>query len=559
MSNPYTSPEYGKRLLEWLPNHWRTRDDGGNLAGLLAVYGELLDALHATVHQQLYDGFPDRDEHGNHCQDWLIPYFARLLDVQLVSPDADGRRAEVAKAVYWRQRKGSRVSLEDIAEAVGQFEVELQEGWKRVAMTPRIDRPLLPELAYGEEPIHGPKTPALAARHPGLPACTPDFRFCSRAVQCGIGNDGAAHTRFPGVAEPVSWRQTNRHGLACAPDSYQDISRRIVDLRTPDGRRGRYHPRRVLLHLPPPEGFFPRSHASVQWQQILPLMSEALANGTGGLHDDLIEVSAAKTLDNGIEGPLITIRGVGAAPVRLRGVVSLEQRAVYRFVNLWLDNRVDIRGGRVHCVGCAVRHLRSTVADRKQPVIAASNSLLKRIEAARGLVRLEYVTVLEALLAEALEASDSILLPSLHKDRVDNDVPGSGCLRYSRLPFFPEDAVGLGPADLAGNRLSEWLSQGRRSPLSCSVDTCTTEMPLFWSEVFGEPGCGVLHPQCPSSIQAGAEDGGEMGGYHGHRYVLRRQAVLEKMREFLPVGMEAALITDPSLACVPPKVIQPSS
>jgi hypothetical protein len=50
-----------------------------------------------------------------------------------------------------------------------------------------------------------------------------------------------------------------------------------------------------------------------------------------------------------------------------------------------------------------------------------------------------------------------------------------------------------------------------------------------------------------------------MGGYHGHRYVLRRQAVLEKMREFLPVGMEAALITDPSLACVPPKVIQPSS
>lgn len=128
MSNPYTSPEYGKRLLEWLPNHWRTRDDGGDLAGLLAVYGELLDTLHATVHQQLYDGFPDRDEHGNHCQDWLIPYFARLLDVQLVSPDADGRRAEVAKAVYWRQRKGSRVSLEDIAEAVGQFEVELQEG-----------------------------------------------------------------------------------------------------------------------------------------------------------------------------------------------------------------------------------------------------------------------------------------------------------------------------------------------------------------------------------------------------------------------------------------------
>ncbi|MGD9948600.1 MAG: phage tail protein [Desulfobulbus sp.] len=547
-----TTPDYGQRLLEWLPNHWRVRD-GGDLTGLLTVYGDLLDAMHATIHQHLYDAFPDKDENGNHCQDWLIPYFARLLDVRLVSPDADGRREEVSQAVYWRQRKGTRVSVEGIAEAVGQFEVEVQEGWKRVAMTPRVDRPLLPEQAYGEPPIQGKTLPALQARHPGLPACTPDFRYCSRAVQCPVSNDGATSTSFPGVSDPVTWRQVNRHGLACAPDSYQDSSRRTVDLRTPDARRGRYHPRRLLLHLPPPEGFFACDHASLQWQQILPLVNEALASGTGAVHDDLVAVSSETIRVDGKTLPLITVLGLKQTPVRLRGVVSLETEAVYRFANLWFDNRVDIRQGILQCAGCALRHIRSMVADRKRPVIVASNSLFKRIEAARGLVRLEYVTVLETLLAEALQASDCILLASLHKDRVDEDVPGSGCLRYSRIPFFPKDAKGLKPAELAAGRISDWLRQGKRSELRCSTANCTTQTPLFCSEIFGEPGCGVLHSQCPSIIASGAEDGGEMGAYHGHRYVLRRQAVLEKLREFLPVGMEAVLVLDPSLACVPPK------
>ena len=552
MSGPYTTPDYGQRLLEWLPNHWRVRD-GGDLTDVLVVYGELLDAMHATIHQHLYDGFPDKDKNGNHCQDWLIPYFARLLDVRLISPDTDGRREEVARAVYWRQRKGTRVSVEGIAQAVGQFEVEVQEGWKRVAMTPRVDRPILPEQAYGEQPLSGKKTPAMHARHPGLPAGTLDFRYCSRAVQCLISNDGASTTSFPGMSEPVNWRQANRFGLPCAPDSYQDVSRRTVDLRTPESERGRYHPRRLLLHLPPPEGFFAHDHLSLQWQQILPLVDQALASRTGAVFEDLVEISAETVRIDGDALPLITVRALSKAPLRIRGVISLETRAVYRFANLWFDNRVDIHQGMIQCAGCAMRHLRSTVSDRRRPVIQATNSLFKRVEAARGLVRLEYVTVLETLLAEALQASDCILLALLHKDRVDEDVPGSGCLRYSRIPFFPKDAKGLKPADLAAGRLSDWLRQGKRSELRCTIETCTTHNPIMCSEVFAEPGCGVLHSQCPASIAAGAEDGGEMGAYHGHRYVLRRAAVVEKLREFLPVGMEAVLVMDPSLTCVPPR------
>ncbi|MBM9613174.1 hypothetical protein JWJ90_02615 [Desulfobulbus rhabdoformis] len=554
MSTSYNSPDYAARMLEWLPTHWRARDKG-DLDNLLAVYGELLDAMHATIHQHLYDGFPDKDRSGNHCQDWLIPYFARLLDVQLVSPDGDGRREEVAKAVHWRQRKGTRISVEGIAEAVGQFEVEVQEGWKRVAMTPRVDRPLLPEQAYGEEPISGKKTPPLHARHPGLVAATVDFRYCSRAVQCPINNDGASSTQFPGVKEPVCWRQANRHGVPCVPDSYQDSSRRTVDLRTPGDQQGRYHPRRLLLHLPPPEGFFSADHLSVQWSQIEPLVQEALEHQKAAVFKDAIGITAERIQLGGSALPLITLQGLSEVPVRIRGIVSFETEAVYRLANLWCDNRVDIRKGVIQLAGCALRHLRSTVAERTKPVIIASNSMFKRLEAARGLVRLEYVTVLETMLAEDLEASDCIILPSLHKDRVDQDVPGSGCLRYSRIPFFPKDAKGLRPVDLAAGRYSDWLRQGQPSKLRCATTTCTTEIPIFCNEVFGEPGCGVLAGRCTASIATGAEDGGEMGAYHGHRYVLRRLAVVEKLREFLPVGMEPVLVMDESLRCVPAKAV----
>ncbi len=561
-----TTPHYGTRLQHWLPTHWRVRDTSGDLDALLSVYGELLDALHATVVQRMDDSFPDAD-HGRRCQDWLVPYFAQLLDVQLVSPDAEGRRAEVGQAVAWRQRKGTRVSIEQIAEEVGQFEVEIQEGWKRLAMTPRIDRSLLPATAYGEEPLAGAATPGLRARHPGLPAVTPDMRFCSRAVQCAANNPAASETSFPGETAPIAWRQLHRHGLPCAPDSYQDVSRRTVDMRTPTSRRGLHHPRRMLLHVPPPEGFFRRLHQTVQWTALEPLVTEALDTAattawrTGEtiecVHPELnIAFTIGQTEWNGTPWPLIGLRGLTDGPLRVRGVATLDTPALYRFDNLWLDNRVEINHGAVQLRGCAVRQLRVSTAEREVPVVDAYSCLFKKIEAARGLVRLEYVTVLDTLLAECLQASDSILVPELRKDRIDTDVPAAGCIRFSRLFHLPEKPVASDPFDPLEPLIDNdplWRAQHKRSLLRCFNDTCTADAPLFWEATFGAPGCGVLHPDCSPAIQTGAEDGGEMGAYHELRYVLRRQAVLEKLHEFLPVGMEAVLITDPSLACAPPK------
>ena len=49
--------------------------------------------LHATLEQQLQDTLPQNS------QEWLLPYFAQLLAVNIVSPDEDGRHAEVANAI----------------------------------------------------------------------------------------------------------------------------------------------------------------------------------------------------------------------------------------------------------------------------------------------------------------------------------------------------------------------------------------------------------------------------------------------------------------------------
>jgi len=535
--------DLGEQMYRLLPAVFRERDNAsfdaqgkvtepGDLRQLLAVYGDLLDALHGTLQQRYYDNFPDRDSQldvdgrERSCQSWLIPYFAQLLDVALVSPDIDGQRAEVSNAVAWRQRKGTRVAVERIAQAVGQMEVEVQEGWQRVAVTPRLGDPLLPATHYGEDgEIDEDAPPPERARHPGLPAAIVDLRYASRAVRADANNPGAHHSSFAG--ETVSWRQANLHGAPCFNESYQDRSPRTVDVRTPRYDRGHYHPRRVILHAPPPEGHCSAQAQTVQWSAI---------KGETDYRDALIEITSTTTEWNDTELPLITYRGLTDVPVKLSGVIDLDTEAVYHFENLWLDNRLDINAGKVELIGCASRHTRVQTAERDTPVIEARGCLFNKVEAARGLVQLEYCTVLNRVLAVHLNASDSIFLTKPRKDRVDQDVPAAGCIRYSRLPETPD---------------SEWVSDGATSPLQ-RVKT-TVEKPLFISDRFGDPGCGVLHIACDEAVALGAEDGGEMGAYHDARHVLRWRAVLDKLADYLPVGLEAALVPDATLTYALPE------
>ena len=509
----------GNQLYRLLPEVYRHRDNG-DLALFLDACGELLDRMHRTLEQRLTDCFPDiqKRETTNHrinedrCQDWILPYFADLLDVQLVSPESDGRREEVAKAINWRQSKGTLACIEQISQSVAQTEVEIQEGWKRVAVTARIGLPLLPHTLFGETGKPDMHHPLKACRHPGLPAVTVDFRFPSRSVKTDADNPAAHRTMFAGTSIP--WRQVNPHGAPCFPGSYNDVSKRTVDLRTPDETGGHFHLKRVLLFAVPPDRFFGADVQSVVW-----------ANRTDDVYAGLFEEE--ETEDR------FLFRGLTDKPLRIRGIIDLDGEKTYCFERVRLDNTLIVHHGRLELQQCAARAVEVHTIDTKAPVLKASDVLFSRLQAARGLVQLEYCTVLEHTLAEELLASDCIFIGAIKKDHADPAPPQDGCIRFSRIPIE--------------------LLNAPEPKLTMALNSNTTAKPIFFSDTFGEEGCGTLHPATSDAIRSGAEDGGETGAYHGCHYVLRVQAVIDKLKTFLPFGMEAVWIYDDQLSCAPPR------
>ncbi|MDM0030039.1 hypothetical protein [Variovorax saccharolyticus] len=651
-----------------LPEVWRDRDSArtdeagaflpGDLQQLLSVYGELLDALYRTARQRYYDSFPDLDDNLpdgegrlRGCQPWVLPYISQLLDVAPLSPLEGGRRAEVANAIGWRQRKGTLDVAERIAEEVAALEAEIHEGWRRVAVTARPGLPLLPAASFGEAElvIAGSAADARAwlaparARHPGLPNGTPDLRSHSRAVRSDGTDPTVQRTRYPHVElsglspaaaaaerervrkEGLLWRQANRHGVPCFPGSYQDVSVRTVDLRTPDWRRGHAHPKRIVLHLPPFEGLCPGNATGKAWSAIatvadaslplpatLPLQLESadgvvtlralppsrrvwvrgpvVLAGAGNwrfidldfdtrplapaghvaLQDCQVQdedgfgfegsttqaqwptdlaapVHALAALPTGhpvalqVAGDTITVRRRDSeVPTRLTGTVNLALARDWSFEDLWLDGELKISAGQVSLERCALKRVHSHIIDAAHPVVVARSCLFNELLAPRGRVELEYCTVLDRCVAEALWASDCIFMAFPRKDLpvADTDVPEAGCLRYARLP------------DLPG--LPLWMADGVVSDLRVALGSCTSAAPVFVSDTFGKPGCGVLHPASALALRHGAEDGGELGAYHEEKHTLREQAVLDKLADYLPLGITPVLAPDDTLLCAPP-------
>ncbi len=464
MSTP--ASRIGRQLYALLPELYRSRDQDGDLAGYLDAFGELLDALRGTLDQRLADAFPDAEPtaQGRVCQEWVIPYLAQLVDARPASPLADGRREEVARAIRWRQGKGTLATIEDVVQVVSGLETELQEGWKRVAVTPRVDLALVPQ------PGLDLRDPLEAARHPELPAVTVDLRRYSRAVAAAADEPGARQRRLPD-GTVVTWRPSNPRGAPCFPGSHQDWSRRTADLRDPDWSRGHAHPRRLVLYLPPPAGFF--------------------AEDLAGPPEDLTLV----------------------------GDQTLEDRIV--------SGTLRVSGGWLELRRCAVGRVEVDPPPGPEPGsiaegLIAEDCLLGEVEVL-GSARLLATTVLGALEALRLEASDSLFAGT-----VDTPADAGDCLRFSRVPPVLLARAGLG---------------------------CTAEAPVLFAAGFGRRGCGVLHPACPTAIRAGAEDGGELGAYHHRAYALKDRAVLDKLAEYLPLGLAPALVYDDQLVCAPPILI----
>jgi hypothetical protein len=550
------------KLYDIPPAYVRQQDESGHTRDYLAAADNLLDRLYRTLTQYYADNFPDLPLNASEpaAQEWLLPYFADLLDVRLVSPLADGKRAEIAKAVRWRQRKGTLTVVDEVAEAVGQWEVVVQEAWRRLAMTPRLNEPLLPEAYFGIDKKLNTAIPAEMAKHPGLGASTVDFRIGSRAVADEDNNPNSQVSTVGGVS--YRWRQQYPHGFPCHHQhldatgnflsaAFDDVSKRTPDFRNSDWRVGHFHPRKILLHLVQPEGFFPTAIVKVQWQQTWldndEIPSDAFLEAIT-LYSSLQDTPAFK------KGTLVfenrELNAHQFKPVKVNGLFKLGQIPIsgvgpadpepepvvngYHFAGLVLSNRVEVDTGVISFDRCAVKilevHSRFSGGDPRHlavPVINARDSLFRDLQAATSLTRLEYCTVLKKCVTEALQASDCIFTCLIRKDITPAMPPSKMCLRYSRI--LPKQL----PANL------DQHFHNSRAPLH------------LFSDEFGSPSCGVLHPATDASISQGAEDGTEMGAYHFLFLSLRFAAVEEKLKDYLPIGFESVVIPDEHLTRFP--------
>jgi hypothetical protein len=261
--------------------------------------------------------------------------------------------------------------------------------------------------------------------------------------------------------------------------------------------------------------------------------------------------------------PLVTYTGLTATPLKISGPIEIDKAAVYRFENIWFADPVEMRKGHLELQNCAVRSVVvhtgrpdadgtvQSVADetarRSEPVLTATGCLIRSLRTVYGLTRLEYCTVLRSLAVEALQASDCIIMPKIHWHFRKTDSPPPTGWKQSRLSQEPLE--GWGCVRLSCLQPQVWpdpQQQKQANPGVCGV------RPLFISDGFGRPGCGVLHPATDRAIRFGAEDSGEMGAYHESHHCLRQDALLNKLNDYLPVGIEAALIPDVSLWCRPP-------
>ena len=465
----------GEQLYWLLPEVYRTRDkqtvqSSGvsgteDLAKFLDAHGYLLDLIHATLKQQLDDVLPKAS------QDWILPYFAQLLAANILSPESDGKHAEVDNAISWRQRKGTLKCTEEIAQEIGQMEVELQEGWKRVAITPRIGFPIIPAKAWDDTLAIDMNVPADAARHPGLPAAMIDLRRPSRAIESTETNPATKVTRMAGVN--YKWRQANRHGTPCFPDSFDDVSRRTVDLRTPDQKKGRYHNKRLLAYAPPPTGIFRLEPIVTSW-------SHALAEG-------LIEkkVESGVTVYTNTTSRILQVYDTDLNDVN--DSIDLVSGGSYKLNDINILTMLYLANGQLelsHVVANNVT-LDSSVLD--YPVLVAADCLFDVLSVGSGFAQLDSCTVCTSAFLRKIDVNDSILMHV-------SDADVSGTVQYSRIP-----------ATVLSN------TENR------TVEDCVSVSPEFFDLESTLPAKAVLSPNAPESIYKGASDGGEIGYFHHGR------------------------------------------
>jgi hypothetical protein len=138
-----------ERLFELLPAIYRMRDAeaGSPLRALLGVMQAEHDTILADI-EALYESWFIET-----APEWVVPYIGELVGNRLLAEVAHSRRADVARTLYYRRRKGTLPMLEELARHVtgwGAHAVEFMEllGWTQNVNHLRYTRSPNPLLVH---------------------------------------------------------------------------------------------------------------------------------------------------------------------------------------------------------------------------------------------------------------------------------------------------------------------------------------------------------------------------------------------------------------------------
>ncbi|HLK56937.1 MAG TPA: hypothetical protein VKU00_10250 [Chthonomonadaceae bacterium] len=143
---------YAEKLWTLLPSLYRAADT--TLDGQHGPLRELVNRIgvQAAILRRSIDRLWE-DQSIETCDDWVIPYIAQLLQVNLAeSLDVREQRLEVANTIDYRRRKGAVGMLEQLAVSVAGWQAYVVESFRRLARTRHLLDPAIGWPASAPDP-----------------------------------------------------------------------------------------------------------------------------------------------------------------------------------------------------------------------------------------------------------------------------------------------------------------------------------------------------------------------------------------------------------------------
>ena len=124
-------------MYDRLPEIYRIRDAEQVPQGQLAAYVDLFENVHSALRDNIEA--LGRDAFIESCDDWVVPYIADLLGSSHLSGDPWTLRADVARTINHRRRKGTLGAIESLAHALSKWAVHTVEMRDRLVWNQHIN------------------------------------------------------------------------------------------------------------------------------------------------------------------------------------------------------------------------------------------------------------------------------------------------------------------------------------------------------------------------------------------------------------------------------------